>query len=122
MPTASLTFDIIIGAPTAGDYPVTFTVTGQTELGETEVLVIRRSDDQFDRVATLFDLGDFPVGSNPSFEFYRANTTTVNYTDVDKANSGIAGFKESMDFLVQAYAAFREKLVTESVTVSEDFI
>lgn len=121
MPTASLSADITVGAPSAGSYPVTYTITGQAEFGETDVLVLRASDDELDRVATLFDLGDLPVGATVGEEYYRASTATVNYSDVNKAVSGVQSFKDSLQSLVIQYAAFRGDLETESVTYQEDF-
>lgn len=120
MPTASLTLSAARSIPEDNTYRVTFSITNFAEFSDGAVFLIRQSDNKFDRVASLYDLGTYPITSTSGVEFYRQATAIADYSNMPSALKAIEEIQDCIDLLVKDYAKFRGEFDTTSVFVASE--
>lgn len=104
MAATSINYTLIqstIAGPPA-QYQVQATCTGSVNIDQS-VFVYRRSDDQYDHIATVVDVATYPTSTNPSFAYYRLNTVTKATTNSAEAVDFAATIKSRLTSLAKEY-------------------
>lgn len=106
MPTISATLDIQSSIPSPEIFRLDVEIQAFVGFPDGSLLVLRASDDQFDRVATLYDLATWPTSSTPGQEFYRQTLTQIDYTSLHESGQAKQDIVDRVAALVDQYAEY----------------
>jgi len=69
------------------------------------------ADDKYDHVATPYDVGAYPTVRDANKAFWRKDTITLDFADVDSGIAAKASLKARMLLTVQEYAKSQDSFV-----------
>ena len=111
---ASLSLRLVCSNQEKGSARIVATTSNAVDIpGEIFVLKVGSFGESYtyDRVATPHDIQTFPSVKDESLAFYRVNSATLNFSDIDTAASARVDLESSVKRLLNEYATAQTSFV-----------